>query len=261
MIGGLERDMQAAHAKGDNAGLYDLFAQRAALDNGGFVGYSRYMQEKALHAAQTTKANGANGGLIGADGTMDPARMFDRGLDQTNSIEGGLKAQQTARILNEINKEQKGLPATLRAEDSGTTIKEAYPQLQQFFGSNNGTPALSMADSLKGIQSQKPDVFSRPQSVAGQAVREGIRQLYGNNLSSELDAGYNPHDLEWGHFRKTGQPQFDAIANLVPQAQGNVQAMLGNLFTGRWGSVLDPQGAHDESARTNDLYRQLTAKR
>jgi hypothetical protein len=261
MIGGLGRDMQAAHAKGDNAGLYDLFAQRAALDNGGFVGHSRYMQEKALHAAQTVKANGANGGLIGADGTMDPTRMFDRGLDQTNSIEGGLKAQQTARILNAINDEQRGKQGTLRAEDSGMAIKEAYPQLQQFFGSNKGTPDLSMADALKGIQGQKPEVFTKPQSVAGQAVREGIKQLYGNNLSDELDTGYNPRDLEWGHFKKTGQPQFDAAVNLIPQAQGNVQAMLGNLFTGRFGSIWNPQGAHDESARTNDLYRQLTGNR
>jgi hypothetical protein len=205
MIENLSKQMQAAQSSGNSEDLYDLFAQRAALDNGGFAGHAKYIQDKETHAAQLEHLTGARPGgrQLNPDGTLN-----EDAFRVTANAKPGADANQTEdmiqtmRIAKSIEDAKKvGAPVSFNPNDAMKFLELRYPAYRSAWATDSdGTPARSITQVYHQLKAIAPDLISDPKSDFSTALREVLRQQHGERLAAQLDPGPEPQGTQLFHY-------------------------------------------------------------
>lgn len=252
MLSGLAADMAKAQQGGDHKTLYDLFAQRAALDNGGFQGHAAYVHQRDTALAQQNHLNaptpGGRGGIglpVGPDGMLDVNAARTLGMKETNSAAGGDEFANNAAVQNYTTLEGKGQPFKIDPALAPAILDSRAPHLAKLFANDEKTgPALSPQDILSGLRKKDPSVYENPGGLKGQASLAMLRQLHGDTLEDALALPANPAD----YTPDLHSPIGSLLGGWASDRVGDLGAGLGNLFHWRNG-VFDPAGEYFRQAQ------------
>lgn len=245
LLGDIRQRMVAAQQAGDRDTLYDLAAERGALDNGGFQGLARFRQEagEAKLARDYRQAQIGMTNNKGKVGVMTPEAAWQQAMLKTgdqniaDAMEQRARIQQNAATAKETGKAPPVLPT-----DASAVLASNYPGVSGLFETDEkGKPGLDLVDVYHKLSAMNVPGMNDPKSEFAQAARHRIAAMYGSELPAQLDLPENPasyapgmglnqylgatvNNLLGGHLTFTPQSYYDRRAPAVKWFQSINQA-------------------------------------
>lgn len=238
ILGDLRTQVFRAQQSGDRDALYDLAAQRGALDNGGFQGLARYRQESLDSKAQRDALSAKADPKIGS---MSPDELWQNAMLKTGDPKIADAMAQRARISQaDATAAANGKPAAYNADDAGVVLQSKYPAAFNEFVRDDGQNKHNLPELYAALAGQNIPGFADPKSEFSQLARQFVPKVYGGDLANQLEMPSRIEDFSpgWG-----------------------ANPYIGNLLTNLWNLQFTyaPNAAWEAKAPSVAWWKQINA--